>query len=118
MSVKRLPKLLRPFRVLGIESSADDSAAAIVTSDRRILSSIVEKQHHIHGKSTLSVLQVSTADLESDACPEQQALEGYILSRHKMDIRSALYVQIDSRTIIDALSFKPANRYRKSLERS
>lgn len=49
-----LPRLLRPFRVLGIESSADDSAAAIVTSDRRILANIVEKQHHVHGKLIFS----------------------------------------------------------------
>ena len=40
----------RPLRVLGIESSADDSCCAIVTSDRRILTSQVVKQHHINAK--------------------------------------------------------------------
>lgn len=40
----------RPFRVLGIESSADDSCCAIVTSDRQILTSQVVKQHHINAK--------------------------------------------------------------------
>ncbi|EIW68945.1 hypothetical protein TREMEDRAFT_31504 [Tremella mesenterica DSM 1558] len=35
----------RPLTVLGIESSADDSCAAIVTSDRYILSNVVIKQH-------------------------------------------------------------------------
>lgn len=40
----------RPLRVLGIESSADDSCCAIVTSDRQILSNQVVKQHHINAK--------------------------------------------------------------------
>ena len=33
---------------LGIESSCDDTAAAIVTGDRRILSSIVSSQTALH----------------------------------------------------------------------
>ncbi|KAM0792259.1 hypothetical protein ACM66B_004953 [Microbotryomycetes sp. NB124-2] len=37
----------RPLLVLGLESSADDSCAAIVSSDRRILSNIVIKQGHL-----------------------------------------------------------------------
>ncbi|KZS98357.1 glycoprotease [Sistotremastrum niveocremeum HHB9708] len=35
---------LRRFTVLALESSADDSCAAVVTSDRRVLSNIVVKQ--------------------------------------------------------------------------
>ncbi|KDQ57719.1 hypothetical protein JAAARDRAFT_130097 [Jaapia argillacea MUCL 33604] len=38
----------RSFTVLGIESSADDTCAAIVTSDRQILSNVVVKQHDLH----------------------------------------------------------------------
>ncbi|TXT07481.1 hypothetical protein VHUM_03201 [Vanrija humicola] len=40
----------RPLVVLGIESSADDACAAVVTSDRRILSNVVRKQHHINAQ--------------------------------------------------------------------
>ncbi|KAL1411881.1 Mitochondrial tRNAs modification protein [Vanrija albida] len=40
----------RPLTVLGLESSADDACAAVVTSDRRILSSVVRKQHHINAQ--------------------------------------------------------------------
>ncbi|CAK9785316.1 peptidase M22, glycoprotease [Cutaneotrichosporon oleaginosum] len=42
------PNAQRPLRVLGLESSADDACAAVVTSDRRILSSAVCKQHDIN----------------------------------------------------------------------
>ncbi|GHJ86572.1 hypothetical protein NliqN6_2974 [Naganishia liquefaciens] len=49
-ALRRLPSLTRPFRLLAIESSADDSCASIVTSDRRILSNVVVKQHLIHEK--------------------------------------------------------------------
>ncbi|ORY24464.1 glycoprotease family-domain-containing protein [Naematelia encephala] len=40
----------KTFRVLALESSADDSCAAIVDSDRRILSNIVIKQHELNAK--------------------------------------------------------------------
>ncbi|KAH8985695.1 glycoprotease family-domain-containing protein [Lactarius akahatsu] len=38
----------RLFTVLALESSADDTCAAVVTSTGQILSNIVVKQHHIH----------------------------------------------------------------------
>ncbi|KAF8894934.1 Gcp-like domain-containing protein [Gymnopilus junonius] len=38
----------RPFSVLAIESSADDTCAAIVDSSRKILANVVMKQHDIH----------------------------------------------------------------------
>ncbi len=46
----RLLSVARTLRVLGIESSADDSCAAVVDSSRRILSNVVMKQHDIHGE--------------------------------------------------------------------
>ncbi|KAJ6558572.1 glycoprotease family-domain-containing protein [Mycena vulgaris] len=38
----------RPFRVLAIESSADDTCAAVVDASRRIWSNVVVKQHDLH----------------------------------------------------------------------
>jgi N6-L-threonylcarbamoyladenine synthase len=38
----------KPLTVLGIETSCDDTSAAVVTSDRKILSEIVRTQHHLH----------------------------------------------------------------------
>ncbi|KAF9467255.1 Gcp-like domain-containing protein [Collybia nuda] len=38
----------RHFTVLAVESSADDTCAAIVTSSRQILSNVVIKQHDLH----------------------------------------------------------------------
>ncbi|KAG2028864.1 glycoprotease family-domain-containing protein [Suillus americanus] len=38
----------RTFTVLGFESSADDTCAAVVTSSRQILSNVVVKQHDLH----------------------------------------------------------------------
>lgn len=38
----------RHFTVLALESSADDTCAAVVTSSRKILSNVVLKQNHVH----------------------------------------------------------------------
>ncbi|KAG0231670.1 hypothetical protein BGW41_002135 [Actinomortierella wolfii] len=38
----------RPLVCLGIETSCDDTCAAIVTSDRQILSEVLKTQHHLH----------------------------------------------------------------------
>lgn len=39
--------LRRRFTVLALESSADDTCAAVVTSSRKILSNVVLKQNHM-----------------------------------------------------------------------
>ncbi|KAJ7188471.1 glycoprotease family-domain-containing protein [Mycena filopes] len=44
-------QLARPFRVLALESSADDTCAAIVDSSRRIWSNVVHSQHELHLKT-------------------------------------------------------------------
>ncbi|KAK0434375.1 glycoprotease [Armillaria borealis] len=44
------PTLFKKFTVLAFESSADDTCAAVVTSDRQILSNVVIKQHHLNEK--------------------------------------------------------------------
>ncbi|KAF9937900.1 hypothetical protein BGZ67_000734 [Mortierella alpina] len=38
----------RPLIALGIETSCDDTCAAVVTSDRQILSEVLRTQHHLH----------------------------------------------------------------------
>lgn len=45
-----LPNISKPFIVLGIESSCDDTGVAIVKSDGTILSNIVISQYAIHEK--------------------------------------------------------------------
>lgn len=45
-----LPDTTKPFLVLGIESSCDDTGAAIVRSDGTILSNVVYSQYEIHEK--------------------------------------------------------------------
>lgn len=40
----------KPLKVLGIESSCDDTGAAVVSSDGTILSNVVISQHNIHEK--------------------------------------------------------------------
>jgi hypothetical protein len=44
LPVRRIHHTRRCFTVLGLESSADDTCAAVVTSDRRILSNVVSRQ--------------------------------------------------------------------------
>ena len=45
-----LPDQSKPFLVLGIESSCDDTGAAIVRSDGVVLSNVVYSQYEIHQK--------------------------------------------------------------------
>lgn len=45
-----LPDKSKPFLVLGIESSCDDTGAAIVRSDGVVLSNVVYSQYEIHQK--------------------------------------------------------------------
>ncbi|GAA5843704.1 hypothetical protein JCM9279_000108 [Rhodotorula babjevae] len=47
-TVSTAPERRRPLLVLGLESSADDTCAAVVSSDRRLLSNVVLKQSAIH----------------------------------------------------------------------
>ena len=41
-------RIHRTFTVLALESSADDTCAAILTSRREILSNVVVKQHNVY----------------------------------------------------------------------
>lgn len=49
-AVSGLPDLSKPFTVLGIESSCDDTGVAIVRSDGTIVSNVVYSQYDIHKK--------------------------------------------------------------------
>src|SRR5689334_1824436 len=40
----------RPFRVLGLESSCDETAAAVVEDGRRVLADVVASQHEVHAR--------------------------------------------------------------------
>ncbi|KAF9017521.1 peptidase M22, glycoprotease [Hymenopellis radicata] len=44
------PDIFRRFTVLAFESSADDTCAAVVTSDRKILANVVIKQDEVHSQ--------------------------------------------------------------------
>ena len=49
--------LAKEFNVLALESSADDTCAAIVTSTRKILSNVVIKQNRMSVGSASGVIQ-------------------------------------------------------------
>jgi len=49
-SLSGLPNTSKPFTVLGIESSCDDTGVSVVRSDGTILSSVVYSQYDIHKK--------------------------------------------------------------------
>jgi Metal-dependent proteases with possible chaperone activity len=46
--IRKFTVQARPFTVLALESSADDTCAAVVDSSRKILSNIVVKQHDLY----------------------------------------------------------------------
>ncbi|PRQ73674.1 glycoprotease [Rhodotorula toruloides] len=88
----------RPLLVLGLESSADDTCAAVVSSDRKILSNVVIKQHSIHESfggihpmhamkahqanmpeaisRALSEADLSLADIDAFACTRGPGMPG------------------------------------------
>lgn len=47
-TITGLPDLSKPFLVLGIESSCDDTGVAVVRSDGKVLSNIIYSQQSIH----------------------------------------------------------------------
>lgn len=66
----------QPFRVLGIESSCDETAAAVVTSDGTVLSDIIASQIAIHAPYGGIVPEVaSRAHLQSITSVVGRALE-------------------------------------------
>ena len=65
--------LAKEFNVLALESSADDTCAAIVTSTRRILSNVVIKQNSMSVSSTSRVIQI--IDI---FCPPRHEVQGGI----------------------------------------
>ncbi|MFM7113500.1 MAG: tRNA (adenosine(37)-N6)-threonylcarbamoyltransferase complex transferase subunit TsaD, partial [Planctomycetota bacterium] len=42
--------MARETRFLGIETSCDETAAAVFTDDGRVLSSVVHSQHSVHAR--------------------------------------------------------------------
>lgn len=56
LTARRTLLHLRHFTVLALESSADDTCAAVVTSSGQILSNVVLKQNHVSVLSTPSRL--------------------------------------------------------------
>ncbi|MCF3973657.1 tRNA (adenosine(37)-N6)-threonylcarbamoyltransferase complex transferase subunit TsaD [Paracoccus salsus] len=70
---------------LGIESSCDDTAAAVVTGDRRILSSVVSSQTDLHADFGGVVPEIAArAHAERLDLAVEQALSGAGLSVHDL----------------------------------
>lgn len=70
-----------PIKILALESSADDTCAAIVDSDRKIYSNVVMKQDDLLGNIILPQLDSSGADC--GILDLKQSSEVYILTmRH------------------------------------
>ncbi|TFY61574.1 hypothetical protein EVJ58_g4428 [Rhodofomes roseus] len=74
------------FTVLGVETSADDSCAAVVTSDRRILSNVVIRQDEYHaptgGIHTLVAIEAHQRNLPGAV---QKALDDAGMSVQDVD---------------------------------
>lgn len=73
--------------VLGIESSADDSCASVVSSDREILSNVVIKQHLINAKyGGIQPIEAMRAHMANIVClsrylplPSLQSLSDWVI---------------------------------------
>lgn len=60
----------RTFTVLALESSADDTCAAVVTSDRKILSNVVISQHkqYVHYFNTIYMARLLNVTVFVETC--------------------------------------------------
>ena len=85
-------KMGKPMRVLGIETSCDETAAAVVEDGRRILSSVVASQidvHHIYGgvvpelasRMHLESIVPVVEEAMSDAGIDRADLDGVAVTR-------------------------------------
>lgn len=74
LPTRLLPRGLRTrfFTVLALESSADDTCAAVVNSSGQILSNVVVKQN------TMCVCAASLHSARSNIAIDMKALEAYI----------------------------------------
>ncbi len=79
---QRLLSLGRPFRVLAIETSCDDTAVSILDSSRRIIAHVNEHQHAVHA-SYRGIVPSLAIQSHKDALP--RAIEGALeLSRMQL----------------------------------
>ena len=72
--------MLRMAIILGLESSCDDSAAALVTADRQILAQAIVGQNEAHRPFGGVVPEIAAHDLRWTA---EAALVGQILARQR-----------------------------------
>lgn len=75
----------RRLTVLALESSADDSCAAIVRSKRQVLSNVVIKQHH------LNIKHGGIHPLEAQHAHERNVVGPFIFDNHAEDRVETMY---------------------------
>ncbi|KAG5650193.1 hypothetical protein H0H81_000352 [Sphagnurus paluster] len=97
---------VRRFTVLALESSADDSCAAVVTSSRAILSNVVLKQNHLHegygGIHPMVAIQAHQRNMVSPICAAVRPLT----SVQPLAVKRALHeANVDIRKDIDGIAF-------------
>ena len=82
-----LPDLTKPFTVLGIESSCDDTGVAIVRSDGKVLSNVVYSQHDIHEKfgGIVPTLAMEQHKINIEVAVEEAVKKAGLQSLHEID---------------------------------
>ena len=113
-----LPDRTRPFLVLGIESSCDDTGAAVVRSDGTILSNVVYSQYEIHERfggivpryylSWSSQLSRSSSPQAHQRLPLWNLSPSLAMEAHKTNIDKA---------VAEAVAQAGLNRYVAALPR-
>lgn len=89
-SLRRLYELGRPFRILAIETSCDDTAVAIIDSTKQILATLVSHQRAIHATHG-GVVPYLAAEAHRRYLPQilYSALSTSQLQLHEVDVIAA-----------------------------
>lgn len=89
-AAQRLLSLGRPFRVLAIETSCDDTSVSILESSRRIIAHINEHQHAVHA-SYRGIVPSLAIQAHKSALPRaiQSSLESSKMQLGDIDVIAA-----------------------------
>jgi hypothetical protein len=91
-----LPNDEKPFLVLGIESSCDDTGAAIVRSDGVVLSNVVYSQYEIHEKfgGIVPSLAMEAHKGNIEKAVQEAVQQAGLAGLHEVDLCMCIYISM------------------------
>lgn len=83
----KLLSLNRPYNILAIETSCDDTCVSIINSSKKILSEIVHTQHHIHAQFKGIVPSLASHEhIKNISQSIEESLKNSKMTGHDIDV--------------------------------